>query len=82
MTNRLISIGRQRASAPTFWELNDVIWGIEDEVDKSLQLLFRPHRREKRIMELRFGLSDGVEKTQKEVLTSSAFLSLHPLKNV
>ena len=49
---------------------NDLIYrNIEDEVDKQLldiamkKLSFR----EKRIMELRFGLSNGEEKTQKEV---------------
>ncbi|NLU40970.1 MAG: RNA polymerase sporulation sigma factor SigE [Firmicutes bacterium] len=49
---------------------NDIIYKyIEDEVDKSLlaSALGSLNRREKKIMELRFGLSDGVEKTQKEV---------------
>ncbi len=42
---------------------------IEDEVDRSLlrMALRRLSGREKRIMELRFGLNNGVEKTQKEV---------------
>ncbi len=43
--------------------------GIEDEVDRSLldQALTRLPPREKRIMQLRFGLKGGSEKTQKEV---------------
>lgn len=42
---------------------------VEDEVEKSLlrAALKRLAGREKRIMELRFGLVDGKEKTQKEV---------------
>lgn len=49
---------------------NDIIYRyIEDEVDKSLlaSAMQRLSRREKRIMELRFGLGNGTEKTQKEV---------------
>lgn len=49
---------------------NDIIHrSIEDEVDKELlnTALKKLSIREKRIMELRFGLSNGVEKTQKEV---------------
>ena len=43
--------------------------GIEDEVDKELLSLAMKKLtpREKKIMELRFGLLDGVERTQKEV---------------
>jgi RNA polymerase sporulation-specific sigma factor len=43
--------------------------GIEDEVDRTLldQALTRLPPREKRIMQLRFGLKGGGEKTQKEV---------------
>jgi RNA polymerase sporulation-specific sigma factor len=42
---------------------------LEDEVDRSLlqQALSRLSSRERRIMELRFGLVDGVGRTQKEV---------------
>lgn len=42
---------------------------IEDEVDKELleSAMKKLSLREKRIMELRFGLSNGEEKTQKEV---------------
>jgi RNA polymerase sporulation-specific sigma factor len=42
---------------------------IEEQVDRSLLVgaLGRLSGREKRIMELRFGLKDGQEKTQKEV---------------
>ena len=42
---------------------------IEEEVDKNLLNLAmtRLNSREKRILELRFGLHNGVEKTQKEV---------------
>lgn len=49
---------------------NDIIYRyLEDEVDKQLLdiALKKLSEREKRIMELRFGLNDGVEKTQKEV---------------
>lgn len=48
---------------------SDVIKYIEEEVDRSLLhgALGRLSIREKRIMELRFGLGDGKEKTQKEV---------------
>ena len=48
---------------------SDVIKYIEEEVDRALLwgALDRLSRREKRIMELRFGLCDGKEKTQKEV---------------
>jgi len=49
---------------------NDIIYrSLEDEVDKELlnAALKKLSLREKKIMELRFGLSNGVEKTQKEV---------------
>lgn len=49
---------------------NDIIHrSIEDEVDRELlnTAMKKLSMREKRIMELRFGLSNGVEKTQKEV---------------
>lgn len=49
---------------------NDLIYRyLEDETDKELLdiALKKLNEREKRIMELRFGLNDGVEKTQKEV---------------
>ncbi len=49
---------------------NDVIYkNIEDEVDKELllQALDKLGAREKKIMELRFGLGSYKEKTQKEV---------------
>ena len=49
---------------------NDMIHrSIEDEVDKELlnAAMKKLSMREKRIMELRFGLTNGVEKTQKEV---------------
>ncbi len=49
---------------------NDIIYRyLEDEIDKQLLeiALRKLNEREKRIMELRFGLADGVEKTQKEV---------------
>lgn len=49
----------------------DIIYrGIEDEVDKQLlnRAVDKLSKREKRIVELRFGLkTDGLEKTQKEV---------------
>lgn len=49
---------------------NDIIYRyLEDEIDKQLLTLAlkKLSDREKRIMELRFGLNDGIEKTQKEV---------------
>ncbi|HUW64499.1 MAG TPA: RNA polymerase sporulation sigma factor SigE [Spirochaetia bacterium] len=49
---------------------NDIIYKyIEDEVDKNLLhlALGKLSGRERRIMELRFGLNSGTEKTQKEV---------------
>ncbi|HHY82711.1 MAG TPA: RNA polymerase sporulation sigma factor SigE [Clostridiales bacterium] len=49
---------------------NDLVYKyIEDEVDKELLNLAMKHlsRRERCIIELRFGLRDGSEKTQKEV---------------
>lgn len=49
---------------------NDIIYKyIEDEVDKKLLYLAlqKLSGRERNIMELRFGLNNGVEKTQKEV---------------
>ncbi|WP_339062335.1 RNA polymerase sporulation sigma factor SigE [Tepidibacillus marianensis] len=49
---------------------NDTIFrNIEDEVDKKLlqKALEKLSDREKIIMELRFGLRDGLEKTQKDV---------------
>lgn len=48
----------------------DIIYKrIEEEVDKTLlrRALAQLSGRERRIMELRFGLIDGVERTQKEV---------------
>lgn len=43
--------------------------GLEDEVDRELlnMAMQKLSAREKRIMELRFGFSNGIEKTQKEV---------------
>ena len=48
---------------------SDVVKRIEEEVDRSLltAALSRLSGREKQIMELRFGLRDGRERTQKEV---------------
>ncbi|MBE3584817.1 MULTISPECIES: RNA polymerase sporulation sigma factor SigE [Desulfofundulus] len=49
---------------------NDIIYKyIEDEIDKKLlyMALNKLSGRERKIMELRFGLNNGVEKTQKEV---------------
>lgn len=48
---------------------SDVTKYIEEQVDRALLTgaLSRLSGREKRIMELRFGLKDGREKTQKEV---------------
>ncbi len=49
---------------------NDIIYrGLEEEVDRVLlrKAMTKLGGREKRIMELRFGLRDGRERTQKEV---------------
>ncbi len=49
---------------------NDIIYkNLEEEIDKELLkiALRKLTNREKRIMDLRFGLSNGEEKTQKEV---------------
>lgn len=49
---------------------SDIIYkAIEEEVDRKLlrQALTKLSPREKKIMEFRFGLVDGLEKTQKEV---------------
>ncbi|HHT27639.1 MAG TPA: RNA polymerase sporulation sigma factor SigE [Firmicutes bacterium] len=48
---------------------SDVVKYIEEEVDRALLAgaLGRLNGREQKIMELRFGLRDGKEKTQKEV---------------
>jgi RNA polymerase sporulation-specific sigma factor len=48
---------------------SDVVKYIEEEVDKALlrQAMQKLSGREKRIMELRFGLNNGIEKTQREV---------------
>ncbi len=49
---------------------NDIIYKcIEEQVDKTLlyTAMMRLSGRERKIMELRFGLHDGVERTQKEV---------------
>jgi len=49
---------------------NDIIYrGLEEEVDRVLlrKAMTKLTGREKRIMELRFGLRDGRERTQKEV---------------
>ena len=52
---------------------NDIIYrGIEEEVDKSLlnYALNKLPKREKKIMEMRFGLNNTKEQTQKEVADS------------
>ncbi len=52
---------------------NDIIYKrLEEEVDRSLlrRALSKLNGRERRIMELRFGLHDGAERTQKEVADS------------
>ncbi|NLK08104.1 MAG: RNA polymerase sporulation sigma factor SigE [Firmicutes bacterium] len=48
---------------------SNVTKGIEEEVDRALLIsaLKRLNPRETKIMKLRFGLEDGIEKTQKEV---------------
>ena len=49
---------------------SDIIYrSLEDEIDRELlnTAMKKLSSREKKIMELRFGLTNGVEKTQKEV---------------
>ncbi len=48
---------------------DDIYKGVEDDVERTLlrQAMTKLSGREKKIMEMRFGLLDGVEKTQKEV---------------
>ena len=49
---------------------NDIIYrSLEEEVDRLLlrKAMTKLTGREKRIMELRFGLKDSTERTQKEV---------------
>lgn len=48
---------------------NMVFKNIEDEVDRKLisEAINKLSKREKNIMELRFGFKTGIEKTQKEV---------------
>ena len=48
---------------------NMVFKDIEDEVDRKLisEAINKLSKREKNIMELRFGFKTGIEKTQKEV---------------
>jgi RNA polymerase sporulation-specific sigma factor len=50
-------------------EIDIIYKDLEENVDRSLleAALTKLSPREKRIMELRFGLADGMEKTQKEV---------------
>jgi RNA polymerase sporulation-specific sigma factor len=50
-------------------EIDTIHRGIEEEVEKKLlhNALHKLSEREKTIMELRFGLRDGEEKTQKDV---------------
>ncbi|MBE3574089.1 MAG: RNA polymerase sporulation sigma factor SigE [Firmicutes bacterium] len=48
---------------------DEIYRAVEEDVDRSLlrMAMGKLTTREKRIMEMRFGLSDGLEKTQKEV---------------
>lgn len=50
-------------------ESDTIFKNLEDQVDKKLlkKALEKLNDREKMIMELRFGLTDGMEKTQKDV---------------
>lgn len=50
-------------------EDDDIYKNVEDDVERTLlrQAMTKLSGREKKIMEMRFGLVDGVEKTQKEV---------------
>ncbi len=62
--------GNELLLSDTLGTESDLIYrSIEDEVDKELleTAMKKLSIREKKIMELRFGLANGVEKTQKEV---------------
>lgn len=61
--------GNELVLADVVGSESDVIKYIEEEVDKALlkQALERLSGRERKIMELRFGLNNGIEKTQREV---------------
>lgn len=61
--------GNELVLADVVGSESDVVKYIEEEVDKALlkQALERLTGREKKIMELRFGLNNGEEKTQREV---------------
>ena len=56
---------------------------IEDEVDKKLidESISKLSKREKNIMELRFGFKSGVEKTQKEVADMLRNIAVVHIKN-
>mgnify|MGYP000980419133 FL=1 len=61
--------GNELVLADVVGSESDVVKHIEEEVDKALlkQAMQKLSGREKKIMELRFGLNNGVEKTQREV---------------
>ena len=61
--------GNELVLADVVGSESDVVKYIEEEVDKALlrQAMQKLSGREKRIMELRFGLNNGIEKTQREV---------------
>jgi len=61
--------GNELVLADVVGSESDVVKYIEEEVDKALlrQALQKLSSREKKIMELRFGLNNGIEKTQREV---------------
>ncbi|NLM39724.1 MAG: RNA polymerase sporulation sigma factor SigE [Firmicutes bacterium] len=61
--------GNELVLADVVGSESDVVKYIEEEVDKELleAALSRLTGREKKIMELRFGLNNGTERTQREV---------------
>ena len=62
--------GNELLLSDVFGTEDDLVYqALEDEVDRNLlwAALSTLSGREKRIMELRFGFSDGAERTQKEV---------------
>ena len=61
--------GNELVLADVVGSESDVVKYIEEEVDKALlrQAMQKLSGREKRIMELRFGLNNGIEKTQRKV---------------
>ncbi len=61
---------------------DSVFRGIEDEIDRKLinEAIQKLSKREKNIMEMRFGFQSGVEKTQKEVADMLRYFTILHIK--